>query len=86
MFGDPPRSRDERCACGRPPEEATVATYRSISGTYRFHRCPCGIAWTEHHPDPEQPAPTPSRALREFHEHCQALADRAPPHTSAARR
>jgi hypothetical protein len=73
MFGREPYAREERCACGRAAAEATVTTYRSISGTYMFHRCPCGTAWTDHRADPEQPGPTTGSHLREAHEHFQAF-------------
>lgn len=73
MFGGQAYTRDDRCACGRAPHEQTLTTYRSISGTYLFHRCPCGIAWTEHRADPEHPGPPTSTAVREVHEHFQAF-------------
>lgn len=73
MFGREPLARDERCACGRDASEARVTTYRSISGTYMFHRCPCGTAWTDHRADPEQPAPLAGSAVREAHEQFQAF-------------
>ena len=53
MHSSQPESDTVLCACGRPSDGATVTTYRSIHGTYRYHRCPCGMEWTEHDPHPD---------------------------------
>ena len=37
-----------RCACGRDRTDATATTLRSVTGTYVFRRCVCGLEWTEH--------------------------------------
>ena len=37
----------EECTCGRPHGTASVASYRSHAGSYRYHRCDCGTEWTE---------------------------------------
>lgn len=74
MFGSQAAyTADTRCACGRDQQESTVTTFRSVSGTYLFHRCPCGIEWTEHVAVPEIPPATNGPAVREFHEHVHAF-------------
>lgn len=47
-MGRADRSLDgERCRCGRPQRTARVMSYRSLTGSFRFHRCECGTEWTE---------------------------------------
>jgi hypothetical protein len=73
MFTSQPSTDDRGCACGRGPQETMVTSFRSISGTYLFHRCPCGIEWTERMAAPEQPPPSSGTVVREFHEHFHAF-------------
>jgi hypothetical protein len=49
-----------QCVCGRDRQSAAPTTLHSISGTYAFRRCACGLEWTEHAPDRE-PADVTSR-------------------------
>jgi hypothetical protein len=89
MFGsEPTYTKNTRCGCGRDPQETAVTSFRSISGTYLFHRCPCGIEWTEHVAAPELPSSTHGPAVREFHEHVHAFhgAMREAPRPHASRR
>jgi hypothetical protein len=73
MFGSLPARKDARCACGRDSGEAAVTTFRSVSGTYRFHCCPCGMEWTEHVPAPARPIPASGDVVLEFHHHVKAF-------------
>lgn len=63
-----PESSVVRCACGRPADEATVTIYRCLHGTYRYHRCLCGMEWTEHDPRPDFASAVTSDEVIEVHE------------------
>jgi hypothetical protein len=45
------------CVCGRKLDEADVYVYRSHTDRCLFHRCACGVEWTEHQTgiDPTDP-------------------------------
>ncbi len=64
-----PESNTVQCACGRGADEATVTFYRSLHGTYRYHRCPCGMEWTEHDPHPDLSSPVTGDEVIEVHVH-----------------
>lgn len=68
MHSSQPESYTVRCACGLPADGATVTTYRSIHGTYRYHRCPCGMEWTEHDPHPDLSSAVTGDEVIEVHE------------------
>ena len=36
------------CACGRDRTDAAPTILHSVTGTYVFRRCACGLDWTEH--------------------------------------
>jgi len=45
-----------KCACGRKLVRAAVYIYRSHTDICIFHRCECGVEWTEHRDvDPSEP-------------------------------
>lgn len=48
------------CACGRQRAEAAAAVYRSAAAVFVFHRCACGLEWTERRDavDPSEPVTT----------------------------
>jgi hypothetical protein len=73
MFGASSCPPTRRCACGRDPKETALTTFRSISGTYQFHRCPCGMEWTEHLPFSGIPLPPNGERVMEFHQHLRTL-------------
>lgn len=56
------------CACGREPSAASVTTYTSPSGSYRFHRCPCGLEWTERLEGFDRGAPVSHDEVLDVHE------------------
>ena len=37
----------EQCGCGQSDRTVRVVSYRSGTGSFRFHRCECGTEWTE---------------------------------------
>ena len=36
------------CSCGRSRSEASVSSFHSQASLFTFHRCECGLEWTEH--------------------------------------
>jgi hypothetical protein len=44
-----------------------VVSYRSHSGSYRFHRCDCGTEWTERMAQVDRTAPVSSDELLDVH-------------------
>ena len=38
----------EKCVCGRELLDAFAYIYRSNNKSHVFHRCECGVEWTEH--------------------------------------
>jgi hypothetical protein len=69
MFGTQPFPRNERCVCGRDPADALVTRFSSITGTYSFHRCACGVEWTERVANPDGPEPACRDVVLEAHQH-----------------
>jgi len=69
MLSSQPESNMVHCACGRAADEATVTMYRSLHGTYRYHRCSCGMEWTEHDPHPDLSSPVTGDEVIEVHVH-----------------
>ena len=57
----------ERCRCGRPPKTVRVVSYRSHSGSYRYHRCECGAEWTERMALVDRTVPVSGDELLEVH-------------------
>ena len=56
-----------KCACGRRLQDAAIYTYRSRSDRFLFHRCDCGVEWTEHHVDIDPTDPVTSDEVIEVH-------------------
>jgi hypothetical protein len=56
-----------KCACGRRLKDASVYVYRSHTDRYLFHRCECGIEWTEHQTDIDPRDPVSSEEVIEVH-------------------
>ena len=65
---------ENRCACGRPLVDAAANLYRSHNGRFMFHRCECGIEWTEHQASVDPNEPISSDEVLEVHE-CLARFD-----------
>ena len=60
--------RDVLCRCGRELRAAAVATYRSHECRFVFHRCECGLEWTEQLPDVDRSAPITGDELLAVHQ------------------
>ena len=60
-------SDKSKCACGRRLKDAAVYTYRSHTDRFMFHRCDCGVEWTEHHTDIDPTDPVSSDEVIEVH-------------------
>jgi hypothetical protein len=74
LFSARPQPAPDHCACGRDPKDAAVTWYDSISGTYTFHRCRCGMEWTDHTAGWELAAPPVTSAqVMEVHRQLQAF-------------
>lgn len=61
-----PEVRD--CTCGRSVTEAAVSTYRSHSVLFTFHRCECGLEWTERFSDVDRNEPISGDELLAVHQ------------------
>jgi hypothetical protein len=56
-----------KCACGRRLRDAAIYTYRSRTERFLFHRCECGLEWTEHRIDIDPADPISSDEVIEVH-------------------
>ena len=56
-----------RCRCGRELKAAVVATYRSHESRFVFHRCECGLEWTEQFSDVDHSEPISGDELLAVH-------------------
>ena len=56
-----------KCACGRRLKDAAIYTYRSRTDRFMFHRCDCGLEWTEHRADVDPADPISSDEVIEVH-------------------
>lgn len=56
-----------KCVCGRKLEDASVCLYRSHTDRCLFHRCECGVEWTEHQTDIDPTDPVSSDEVIEVH-------------------
>jgi len=56
-----------KCACGRRLRDAAIYTYRSRTERFLFHRCECGVEWTEHRADIDPTDPISSDEVIEVH-------------------
>ena len=62
-----------RCRCGRELKAAAVATYRSHESRYVFHRCECGLEWTEQFTDVDRSSPITGDELLAVHKVLRAF-------------
>ena len=56
------------CTCGRSLTEAAVTTYRSQAALFTFHRCECGLEWTERTVGVDRSEPVTTDEVIEVHE------------------
>jgi hypothetical protein len=57
----------DKCVCGRKLEDAAVYVFRSHTDRCIFHRCQCGVEWTEHQTDIDPMDPVSSDEVIEVH-------------------
>ena len=57
----------DECVCGRELRDASVCVYRSHNECLVFHRCECGVEWTDHHTDIDPTDPVSSDEVIEVH-------------------
>ncbi len=57
-----------RCSCGRSRSEAAVSSFRSHVTLFTFHRCECGLEWTEHAVGVDRTQPVTTDEVIEVHE------------------
>jgi hypothetical protein len=55
------------CVCGRELKDASVYAYRSRNKCHVFHRCECGVEWTELRGDIDPTDPVSSDEVIEVH-------------------
>jgi len=70
-----PRKEPEaaRCSCGRNLREAAVSTFRSQAVLFTFHRCECGLEWTERSQGIDRSEPVTTDEVIEVHERMAAF-------------
>lgn len=56
------------CVCGRQRTEAAVAVYRSATAEFVYHRCPCGLEWTERRDGIDYSEPVSTDEVIEVHQ------------------
>ena len=57
-----------RCSCGRSRSEAAVSTFHSQASLFTFHRCECGLEWTEQSLGVDRSQPVTTDEVIEVHE------------------
>jgi hypothetical protein len=57
-----------QCTCGRSLTEAAVSTYQSHAALFTFHRCECGLEWTECSNGVDRSEPVTTDEVIEVHE------------------
>jgi hypothetical protein len=56
-----------KCVCGRELQDAVACVYRSNNKWHVFHRCDCGVEWTEHRSAIDPTDPVSSDEVIEVH-------------------
>lgn len=64
----PEAEPEPTCVCGRQRSEAVAAVYRSYAAEFVFHRCPCGLEWTERLEGIDHSEPVSSDEVIEVHQ------------------
>jgi hypothetical protein len=62
-----PEQEAGKCVCGRELKDASACVYRSHKRSYVFHRCECGVEWTEHRTEIDPTDPVNSDEVIEVH-------------------
>lgn len=62
-----PEREAGKCVCGRELKDASVCVYRSNKISHIFHRCECGVEWTEHRTEIDPTDPVNSDEVIEVH-------------------
>jgi hypothetical protein len=68
MQASNPEPDTPRCACGRESKLAVATVYRSPQGRFVFHRCDCGVEWTERLEAVDPTEPISGDEVLEVHE------------------
>jgi hypothetical protein len=55
------------CACGRRRDAASSYIHQSNVATYVYHRCECGVEWTESRPSLDRSEPVSTDEVLEVH-------------------
>jgi hypothetical protein len=55
------------CACGRRRDAAASYVHQSNVATYVYHRCECGVEWTESRPSVDRSEPVSTDEVLEVH-------------------
>jgi hypothetical protein len=55
------------CACGRNRDAASSYVHQSNVATYVYHRCECGVEWTESRPGVDRSEPVSIDEVLEVH-------------------
>ena len=55
------------CACGRRRDAASSYIHQSNVATYVYHRCECGVEWTESRPSVDRSEPVSTDEVLEVH-------------------
>lgn len=61
------------CACGRKQKEAVARVYQAHAATFVFHRCPCGLEWTERCELVDRSEPVSTDEVIEVHQYLAAF-------------
>ena len=69
----PEPDSEPACACGRRRSEAAAAVYRSEAALFVFHRCPCGLEWTERRDGIDRSQPVTTDEVIEVHQYLAAF-------------
>ncbi len=56
-----------KCVCGRELKDTFACVYRSQNKRHVFHRCECGVEWTEHRTEIDPTDPVSSDEVIEVH-------------------
>ena len=62
-----------RCACGRSRTEAQIYVHQAHVALYVYHRCECGIEWTESRPVVDRTEPVSSDEVLEVYKRLESF-------------
>ncbi len=58
---------DAACRCGRRRDQSVTTVYQSHAAVFVFHRCSCGLEWTERQELVDRSQPVSSDEVIEVH-------------------